>query len=141
MRLTVDPTDPTPVYQQIRRQVSRMVASGTLVAGQRLPTIRQLSADLGVAKGTVAKAYDSLFHDGIVASSGRHGTVVADTSTPDPQFRDAEVEHAAAAFALVISQAGVGVDAAMAALRAAVGELDRDADGVPAEHQDEKSRP
>lgn len=64
MILEVDPADPTPVYEQLRAQIVQMVAAGTLTAGTRLPTIRQLATDLGIAKGTVARAYEALLRDG-----------------------------------------------------------------------------
>jgi DNA-binding transcriptional MocR family regulator len=72
----VDPADPTPVYEQLRAQVARMVAVGALAPGTQLPTIRQLASDLGLAKGTVAKAYEALLRDGVVESAGRRGTIV-----------------------------------------------------------------
>jgi DNA-binding transcriptional regulator YhcF (GntR family) len=54
-----------------------MISAGTLTPGTQLPTIRQLASDLGLAKGTVSKAYEALFHDGAIESRGRHGTIVA----------------------------------------------------------------
>ncbi|MCC5950205.1 MAG: GntR family transcriptional regulator [Nitriliruptoraceae bacterium] len=77
MIVAVDPSDPTPAYQQIRQQIARMVAAGTLQPGAQLPTIRQLALDLQLAKGTVARAYESLLRDGVVEAAGRRGTVVA----------------------------------------------------------------
>lgn len=56
----VDPSSPVPVYEQIRAQIDMMIATGTLAEGTKLPTIRQLAGDLGVAKGTAAKAYQAL---------------------------------------------------------------------------------
>ncbi|RKO25494.1 GntR family transcriptional regulator [Pseudarthrobacter phenanthrenivorans] len=57
--ITVDLHSPTPPYEQIRSQISSL-ASGTLVPGSRLPTVRSLAADLGIAAGTVARAYKEL---------------------------------------------------------------------------------
>lgn len=123
MIIEVDPGDPTPVYEQIRAQVVRMVASGTLASGARLPTIRQLASDLGLAKGTVAKAYETLLRDGIVVSAGRLGTVVAPTARTDDAVRDDGVQRAAQAFAVSLRQLGVDRAAALAALDAALEEL------------------
>jgi DNA-binding transcriptional regulator YhcF (GntR family) len=75
--IRVDADDAVPVYEQIRLQLLAMIASGVLAAGTQLPTIRQLAADLGLAKGTVSKAYESLLRDRAVESRGRSGTVVA----------------------------------------------------------------
>ena len=82
MILRVDASSPVPVYEQLRAQISTMVASGTLAAGTQLPTIRQLATDLGLAKGTVNKAYDELLRAGVVTSDGRRGTRVARIGSP-----------------------------------------------------------
>ena len=52
--VTVDVLDPTPPYEQLRRQLADLIGSGVLSAGDRLPPVRQLAADLGLAVGTVA---------------------------------------------------------------------------------------
>ncbi|MGN6687719.1 MAG: GntR family transcriptional regulator, partial [Actinomycetales bacterium] len=68
MILTVDTVSPVPPYEQIRGQIEAMVAAGSLVTGERLPPIRQLANDLGVATGTVARAYTELERQGLIAS-------------------------------------------------------------------------
>ena len=75
--ITVDLSSPTPPYEQIRSQIETMVVHGTLPPGERLPTVRQLAADLGIASGTVARAYRDLEARGVVVTEGRRGTVVA----------------------------------------------------------------
>jgi hypothetical protein len=47
-----------------------------LQAGQRLPPVRQVAADLGLAGGTVARAYRELAQAGLVEGGGRHGTLI-----------------------------------------------------------------
>lgn len=123
MIIEVDPDDPTPVYEQIRGQVKRMVAAGTLEVGTRLPTIRQLATDLGLAKGTVAKAYEVLLRDGIVVSGGRRGTVVAEHPQRSGRQRDAELRAAAHSYAVLVRQLGVDDATGLAAARAALDEL------------------
>ncbi|MDH6180032.1 GntR family transcriptional regulator [Microbacteriaceae bacterium SG_E_30_P1] len=61
------------IYQQFRG----LVASGQLGAGERLPTVRQSASDLGVAPGTVAKAYKMLERDGFVETRVGSGTRVS----------------------------------------------------------------
>ena len=78
--LRVDSSSPVPPYEQIRAQVGAMVDAGVLAPGARLPSIRQLAGDLGLAGGTVARAYRELEQEGVVATRGRHGTVVAERS-------------------------------------------------------------
>ncbi|MDF2051259.1 GntR family transcriptional regulator, partial [Arthrobacter sp. Cr_A7] len=55
--IIIDLRSATPPYEQIRSQISSLVAVGDLAPGSRLPTVRSLAADLGVAVGTVARAY------------------------------------------------------------------------------------
>jgi GntR family transcriptional regulator len=76
--LAVDLTSPTPVYEQIRGQVAALVAVGALTPGDRLPASRDLARDLGIAVGTVQRAYRELEASGVVTSRRRTGTVVAD---------------------------------------------------------------
>ncbi len=75
--ITIDLRSATPPYEQIRSQISSLVAVGDLVPGSRLPTVRSLAADLGVAVGTVARAYKELEAAGVVESRRRSGTIVA----------------------------------------------------------------
>jgi DNA-binding transcriptional MocR family regulator len=76
--LRVDLTSPVPVYEQIRSQVSALVAVGGLRPGDRLPASRDLARDLGIAVGTVQRAYRELEASGVVTSRRRVGTVVAE---------------------------------------------------------------
>lgn len=78
MILVVDPSHPLPSYEQVREQIVRMIVSGTLAAGTRLPTIRQLANDLGLAKGTIERAYEQLEAESMIETRGRHGTFVRD---------------------------------------------------------------
>ena len=123
MILHVDPGDPVPPYEQIRSQIATMVASGVLGPETRLPSIRQLAGDLGLASGTVARAYRELEHDGVVATRGRHGTRVLprDTATPPPE--GPQLEAAARAFAVRVRQMGIDAHSALDAARAALAAL------------------
>ncbi|NNU27743.1 GntR family transcriptional regulator [Isoptericola sediminis] len=74
--VVVDLGSPVPAYEQIRAQVAAAVAVGTLRPGDRLPASRALAHDLGIAVGTVQRAYRELEGDGVVVSRRRTGTVV-----------------------------------------------------------------
>lgn len=117
MIIRIDASDALPVYEQIRQQMTRLVASGQLHVGERLPTIRQLASDLGIARGTVERAYDQLATDGVVVQNGRAGTIVNDRPViPDHQ----EVAAAAETFAITAVQAGMTDDEAIDAVRKAI---------------------
>lgn len=119
MLLAVDPSAPLPAYEQIREQVARMVAAGTLEPGHRLPTIRQLAVDLGLAKGTVAKAYELLEAEAVIHTRGRKGSFVAEPPTTAVDAATDVLTAAAEAFVVTARQIGVELPDAEAALRAA----------------------
>jgi len=77
MIVTVDGGASTPPFEQIRVQVRDAVAAGTLAAGAKLPTVRALAAELGLAVNTVARTYRELEADGIIETRGRSGSFVA----------------------------------------------------------------
>lgn len=72
----IDPDGAQPPFEQLKAQVITRVGSGELIAGTRLPAVRQLASDLGIAPNTVARAYRELEADGFVETRGRNGTVV-----------------------------------------------------------------
>lgn len=111
--LRVDPSSPVPPYEQIRGQVASMIATGVLAKGHRLPTIRQLAADLGLAGGTIARAYRELEQGGLIVTRGRHGTSVAAGTASTQRDRERAVIEAAGAFAAQAAQAGVDPRAAL----------------------------
>lgn len=77
MKLRIDQRSAVPPYEQLRVQLTRAIARGSLSPGDRLPTVRALAADLGLAPGTVQRAYRELESAGLVVTRGRHGTTVA----------------------------------------------------------------
>lgn len=77
LTLRIDPRSPVPPYEQIRAQISLLVATGQARPDTRLPPIRDLAARLGVANGTVARAYRELERADVITSRGRAGTFVA----------------------------------------------------------------
>ncbi|WP_120494736.1 GntR family transcriptional regulator [Microbacterium phyllosphaerae] len=72
-------TDSNPAAD-IHRQLRGLIVSGQLGANERLPTVRQAASDLGVAPGTVAKAYKLLEQEGLVVSRTAAGTRVAESA-------------------------------------------------------------
>lgn len=82
-QIVIDLATATPPFEQVRTQISALIAVGQLAPGARLPTVRSLAADLGVAAGTVARAYKELEVAGIVITNRRQGTVVAARESPD----------------------------------------------------------
>ncbi len=121
--LRIAATDPTPPYEQLRRQLAGLIGAGVLAPGDRLPPLRQLAADLGLAAGTVARTYRELEAAGQVVSRRGGGTRVADSARlPRAQVRTA-LRGATEAYVQQARLLGVSEreirDAVAAALRAA----------------------
>ncbi|MEB7503685.1 GntR family transcriptional regulator [Arthrobacter koreensis] len=109
-QIRVDLASPVPPYEQIRSQVSSLAAAGILAPGDRLPTIRTLAADLGVAPGTVARAYKELESEGTVTALRRRGTVIAQRAAApagEPGGVPAEVGNAVGQLAEAARRHGV----------------------------------
>ncbi|MFP3460229.1 GntR family transcriptional regulator [Arthrobacter globiformis] len=109
--ISVDLGSATPPYEQIRLQISALIAAGGLTAGTRLPAVRSLAADLGLAAGTVARAYKELEQAGLIETRRRNGTVVVGLPANS------------AAGTGVPGSGGAGTGAAAAELNAAVERL------------------
>jgi DNA-binding transcriptional regulator YhcF (GntR family) len=75
--IAVDPAGHVPPFEQVRAQIADLIATGQLLPGDRLPTVRALAAELGLASNTVARAYKALETGGLVEAHSRAGTRVA----------------------------------------------------------------
>jgi GntR family transcriptional regulator len=96
MLLRVQPEADEPIFAQLARQVRAAVAGGRLKPGERLPSHRELAAQLVINHLTVKRAFDELERDGVVVTRRGLGTFVADA----PPERLAADARAAAAGAL-----------------------------------------
>ena len=119
MNIRVDTTSPVPPYEQLRSQIRVMVASGALAHGTRLPPIRQLAGDLGLAVNTVGRAYRELEGEGLIQTRGRHGTVVTGAPATGRKEREDMIEQAAGRFVVEVTGQGADLDTALDAVRRA----------------------
>ncbi len=72
----LDPTAAEPFYRQIYERFRGAIASGVLKPGDRIPSARALTQELGLARGTIDAAYSLLAAEGYVQSRGQAGTIV-----------------------------------------------------------------
>jgi GntR family transcriptional regulator len=79
--LHVDLSDPTPVEAQLVRTIRSAVGAGALLAGDPLPTVRQLAVELKVGANAVQRAFDELERQGVLETRAGVGTVVR--ASPD----------------------------------------------------------
>ena len=118
--LVVKPDDPTPPYEQLRRQLAALIRDGVVLSGQRLPPLRQLAGDLGLAVGTVARTYRELEAAGLVESRRGRGTRVADLPTPAMPEEPSLLARTAEDFVRRARAAGAERPAILAAVRQAL---------------------
>lgn len=117
MIVEIDPRSAVPPFEQLRTQIAALISSRRLGPGERLPTVRQLARDLGLAANTVARAYRELEAEGLVATRGRHGTFV-ELRPPvmSAADRSTELAELARAFASSAHRLGADLGAAVSAV-------------------------
>ena len=77
MQIRIDNSSNRPVYQQIIDQVKRDIALGRLIKDEKLPTVRELAAQLAINPNTIAKAYRQMEGEGIIVTRPGAGAFVA----------------------------------------------------------------
>ena len=107
--IRLDPRSGVPRFEQLRAQLSVMVAVGRLYPADRLPTVRDLARQMGLAPGTVARSYRELERDGVVVTRGRAGTFVADEPPHSEPLRERRERLRAAAERYVFDMRQLGV--------------------------------
>jgi GntR family transcriptional regulator len=85
--IRIDNRSAVPPFEQVRQQIAELIGLGVLGPDQRLPPVRQLAADLGLANGTVARAYQELEAAGLVTTGRAAGTRVAPAAALPPDAR------------------------------------------------------
>jgi GntR family transcriptional regulator len=89
-RFALDLHTGVPVYRQLIDQVRTGIASGSLTAGDQLPTVRQLAVDLAINPNTVMRAYRELELGGLLETHQGTGTFISDKK---PEKKTAERER------------------------------------------------
>jgi DNA-binding transcriptional regulator YhcF (GntR family) len=117
VNLTVDPASAVPPYEQVRTQIAALARDGELAAGAKLPTVRQLAGELGLAVNTVARAYRELEQARLVETRGRNGTFVTAAAAGVP----AAAQRLAQRYATEVRALGVPPERALDLARAALG--------------------
>jgi GntR family transcriptional regulator len=113
----IDTDSPVPPFEQLRVQLSALIRSGALPAGSNLPTVRQLAADLELAKNTVVRAYRSLEQEGLVSGDRRHGTTVNELTKPTRTQRQRLITEATERYLAELAQFDAHHDDALATIK------------------------
>jgi GntR family transcriptional regulator len=106
VRIRLDPSSTIPLAEQLRGRLERLILSGSLGPGERVPTVRAMARSLDLAPGTVAKAYRGLESAGLLTGRGRLGTFVAEELPERPTGAEDLLGQAARAYASRARQLG-----------------------------------
>ncbi|MFI9052704.1 GntR family transcriptional regulator [Streptomyces sp. NPDC053427] len=116
LTLTIDPDAADAPFEQVRTQIADLARGGGLPVGYKLPTVRGLAEELGLAANTVAKAYRALESDGVIETRGRNGSFIAAAG----EAADKEAAAAAETYARRAERLGLDRAAALAAVQDAL---------------------
>lgn len=87
--ISINYRDPRPIYEQVKFTLRRLILSGSMKPGDRLPSVREMSASLAVNPNTVQRAYRELEQEGYIYSVPGKGSFVADDNIVDQGRIDA----------------------------------------------------
>jgi DNA-binding transcriptional regulator YhcF (GntR family) len=116
MRIDIEPDSSTAPYEQVKLQILDQVRDGRLIAGTKLPTVRALAEQLGLAANTVAKSYRELEALGAIETRGRLGSFVAATGDAS----EGAAARAATEYVATVRGLGLSDDLARSLVEAAI---------------------
>lgn len=76
----------TPIYQQLKEKILRLIMAGAIGPGDPLPSVRVMARELGINPNTVAKAYQDLEKSGLIYSVAGKGSFISGEDTLDRQM-------------------------------------------------------
>ena len=126
----LDPNSGVPTYLQIVQQVERALRLGYLVAGDRLPKVREVVAALAINPNTVLKAYRELEHKGLATGRPGQGTFIEATLDVVPLRDQQALKRRLARWLADATEAGLDEEAITALFASALHDLPRDGQGV-----------
>lgn len=74
----INPKNKTPIYEQLVQQLRHQIATGLLMPSEPIPSVRQLSIELGVNPNTIQKAYRQMEQEGLIYTVSGKGSFVTD---------------------------------------------------------------
>jgi len=117
MIAAIDVNSSVPPYEQVRSSLAHQINERELAVGTKLPTVRGLATQLGIAPNTIARAYRELEEAGLIETRGRAGSFVGSSGDQSRQ----RAQQAANDYAQAIHELGLGKDEALAIVTAALG--------------------
>ena len=90
--IAINYRDPRPIYEQIQSELRRLMLTGVLPPGSRLPSVRELAGQLAINPNTIQRAYRELESDGYILSVAGKGSFVAQVDKLAEQQKKQAVE-------------------------------------------------
>ncbi|MCP3798942.1 GntR family transcriptional regulator [Allokutzneria sp. A3M-2-11 16] len=112
----IDGSSSVPPFEQLRTQLAKQITERTLTVGTRLPTVRKLAEELGLAANTVARAYRELEEAELIETRGRNGSFVSAVGG----HSQAAIQRAAQDYAAKVRAFGIDPEEAVRVVRAAL---------------------
>ena len=104
--ITINTRDPRPIYLQIKEGLCRLILTGVLAEGEKMPSVRELAGQLAINPNTIQRAYRELENEGFIYSMTGKGSFVAPLQEVDHSRRDAKLAEFQSA-AMELLQLGV----------------------------------
>ena len=89
--ISINTRDPRPIYLQIKESLCRLILTGAMREGERLPSVRELAGQLAINPNTIQRAYRELESEGFVYSMTGKGSFVAPLNEVDDSRRKAKL--------------------------------------------------
>ena len=105
--LNIDFRDPRPIYEQVKENLRRLMVTGAIREGEKLPSVRVLASSLAINPNTIQRAYEALETEGYLCSIPGKGSFAAPRSDAD-RARRAELREKFLALAAELCGLGVG---------------------------------
>lgn len=128
--LSIERNSPVPIYRQLDASLRRLILSGTLASGQKLPSTRELAQELGISRITVKSVYEQLVAEGYALAKTGAGTFVSDGLGFEASPRIRRTPHKVKSPDIEISERAKTIMATKASVRH--GKTDPFRPGVPA---------
>jgi GntR family transcriptional regulator len=125
-RFRLDGSSGVPPYLQLVHQVRQSLLLGYLREGDRLPTVKDIAADLVINPNTVVKAYRQLEHEGLAGGRPGQGTFITATATPVPPAAHQDLRASLEAWLRAADEAGLADEAVTALIAVARQDLKQD---------------
>ena len=105
--ITLNYRDARPIYEQVKDGLRRLIASGAIADGERLPSVRQLASQLAINPNTIQRAMRELEAEGWIASVPGKGSFASGGARPPGEARKRELRETLRAAARELRALGV----------------------------------